>query len=624
MKLENLTDIFNNKIFRIPDYQRGYSWENPQLEDLWRDLEILEKGESHYTGMLSVKFDAEKDIYYVIDGQQRITTLTILIKVIVDKFASDDWLNDKEVSDYIKTFLYKKTGSQGEITKMIFGYVDKPSHIHFKTEILKLDNTDDSTPKDTLYTINLSNAKEFFANKIQGLNEVQSEKLLKKITTNLKFNFYQIEDELNEFVAFETMNNRGKPLSTLELLKNRLIYLSTLLSNHDESEKNKLRESINNAWKTIYEYLGKNPDAVIKDDDFLQNHCFIYFKFDKNINKKYKDFLLKKHFTATRVALKKRHKELLGKDGFTQEYLDKRTITYADIKNYVADIQKSVKHYYFVHNVGDSQCPYTDKEKTIISKINRVGFQSFKPIIVVLCSQEKYETARVDLFKYIEKYIFTRFNIEYSRLGTGSTDFYHLANKFQKNELSVDLTLNLIEKITYDFDKDGLWSSISKKFVDKILNLDEGFYNWKGLRYFLYEYELYLQKQHQGEIKVEWEHINKETIEHIYPQTPDNVGWKNTFNNDNLLNDLGNLLLLSKSINSSVGNKPFEIKKDRFSTNSHSAIAISKLQNWTPEEILKRRKNMLDFMDENWDIEISDEVIKLLDEANNTALKSQK
>lgn len=56
MKLENLSHIFNNKIFRVPDYQRGYSWEEPQLEDLWRDIEILESSKDHYTGMLSVKF----------------------------------------------------------------------------------------------------------------------------------------------------------------------------------------------------------------------------------------------------------------------------------------------------------------------------------------------------------------------------------------------------------------------------------------------------------------------------------------------------------------------------------------------------------------------------------------
>lgn len=618
MTLENLTEIFKNKIFRIPDYQRGYSWQKPQLEDLWQDIEILEEDKAHYTGMLSVKFNAKEKIYYVIDGQQRITTLAILIKVIVDKFSNDDCLNGKEVSKYIENFLYKKTGSRGEILKMIFGYeVDNPSHIHFKTEILGLDNTDDSTPKDTLYTRNLTDAKTFFKEKVQKLDKKQLEKLLKKITENLKFNFYKIESELNEFVAFEVMNNRGKPLSTLELLKNRLIYLSTLLPNNDDEEKNELRCDINNAWKTIYEYLGRNPKNPLNDDLFLQNHCFIYFKFDKNINKKYKEFLLNKHFTAISIMFINRHKELL-EHGFEQQKLDDETITYSDIKKYVADIQTSVKHYYFVHNIKDTQCPYTDKEKEIISKINRIGFQSFKPIVVVLCSRNEYKVSRIELFQYIEKYIFTRFNLEFFRSGTGSTDFYHLANKLQEIKLNiieniVEVSLNLFRKTIYDFDKNDLWIAISKKFIDKVSDLDENFYNWKGLRYFLYEYEIFLQKTHGGELKVEWEHVNAETIEHIYPQTADDESWTNEFENQDLLHDLGNLLLLSKSTNSSLKNKPFEVKKEQFSTDSYSAIAVSKTNNWTPSEILARRQKMLEFMDERWSIEISNEVTKLLE-----------
>lgn len=64
-----------------------------------------------------------------------------------------------------------------------------------------------------------------------------------------------INDEIDVFVTFETMNNRGRPLSSLELLKNRLIYLSTLFK--DNTGKDKLRSNINDAWKTMYEYLGK-------------------------------------------------------------------------------------------------------------------------------------------------------------------------------------------------------------------------------------------------------------------------------------------------------------------------------------------------------------------------------
>ncbi|MDX6038435.1 DUF262 domain-containing protein, partial [Acinetobacter baumannii] len=88
----------------------------------------------------------------------------------------------------------------------------------------------------------------------------------------------------------ETMNNRGKSLTNLELLKNRLIYLSTLY--RDNQGRSKLRKNINDAWKTIYEYLGKNPEKPLPDDEFLKNHWIMYFKYSREKGDDYKKFLL--------------------------------------------------------------------------------------------------------------------------------------------------------------------------------------------------------------------------------------------------------------------------------------------------------------------------------------------
>ena len=73
--MENINSIFNNKLFRIPDYQRGYSWEKSHLEDFWQDLINLQKGRIHYTGMISVEtvkrieFNKWKDDKWLIDGK---------------------------------------------------------------------------------------------------------------------------------------------------------------------------------------------------------------------------------------------------------------------------------------------------------------------------------------------------------------------------------------------------------------------------------------------------------------------------------------------------------------------------------------------------------------------------
>ena len=105
--LKSLDDIFNKRLFRIPDYQRGYSWEKSQLEDFWDDLERLEEGKDHYTGLLTLKKLSDKqkidkilraddkwktekgsnfEVCHVVDGQQRLTTAIILIHCLVNHF----------------------------------------------------------------------------------------------------------------------------------------------------------------------------------------------------------------------------------------------------------------------------------------------------------------------------------------------------------------------------------------------------------------------------------------------------------------------------------------------------------------------------------------------------------
>ena len=143
-------------------------------------------------------------------------------------------------------------------------------------------------------------AKEYFKNRLKSLSKEDKEAIFDKAINRLKFNYYEIDDSLDVYVTFETMNNRGKDLSHLELLKNRLIYLSTLLHEDDET-KGRLRTDINETWKTIYEYLGKNKDNPLDDDDFLFNHWIMYFTYDRSQSDVYAEFLLKKKFTAKNV-----------------------------------------------------------------------------------------------------------------------------------------------------------------------------------------------------------------------------------------------------------------------------------------------------------------------------------
>ena len=165
--------------------------------------------------------------------------------------------------------------------------------------------------------------------------------------------------------------------------------------------------------------------------------------------------------------------------------------------------------------------------------------------------------------------------------------------------------------------------------IEKKFKTGGGFYNWNGLRYFLYEYEMEKVRQ-RGSKKIDWQLFvkgekDKVSIEHIYPQTPDNQCWEESFKGFNqqerayLQGTLGNLLPLSQSINSSLQNDCFQDKKkpklnerqekirQGYADGSHSEIEVSTYDAWNAETIKERSITLLEFMEKRWDIKFENE-----------------
>jgi uncharacterized protein with ParB-like and HNH nuclease domain len=241
--LQNLNSIFNNRVFRIPDYQRGFAWGQPQLEDFWEDLNLIGGQRNHYTGQLTLERVPESSWknwdedtwliegksfapFYVVDGQQRLTTAIILIKCLLEKVPNDGQIAFANKREHRQNFLVQ----EWEVSKAyLLGYEkDNPSYEFLKTQILN-EQPNQFQGIQTTYTANLAAAQVYFRSKLKNVQHPQMEILFRTLTQRFLFNVYELEEELDVFVVFETMNNRGKPLSQLELLKNRLIYLSTLI-----------------------------------------------------------------------------------------------------------------------------------------------------------------------------------------------------------------------------------------------------------------------------------------------------------------------------------------------------------------------------------------------------------
>jgi uncharacterized protein with ParB-like and HNH nuclease domain len=188
-ELQTLEDVFNKKIFRIPDYQRGYAWREKQLIEFWEDLISLDQHRSHYTGVLSIKkvpesiwskWNDEKWLiegrrytpYFIVDGQQRITTVSIFLQCLIDvaeKYAqkndqaqSESYLGSYKLSEIVENYIAIHEPKHQTIKTYKFGYeVDNPSFRFLRHTIFNEPNA--GTIEETFYTLNLENAKNFFA-----------------------------------------------------------------------------------------------------------------------------------------------------------------------------------------------------------------------------------------------------------------------------------------------------------------------------------------------------------------------------------------------------------------------------------------------------------------------------
>jgi uncharacterized protein with ParB-like and HNH nuclease domain len=291
-QLLTLSKIFTERLFRIPDYQRGYAWTDKQLRDFWNDIHQLEPGRNHYTGVLTLESVPESVVrqwdddfwivdsksyqpFFIVDGQQRLTTAIILTQVILERLSLGQKLNYTEKTDIQRKFIFDSK-DDGISRSYIFGYEkDNPSYEFLKTKIF-CERSLAGHLEETIYTHNLAQAKQFLGDLVASLSLEELESLYRKVTKNLLFNIFTITDDVDVCVAFETMNNRGKPLSYLELLKNRLIYLS-LKFDAPDYERNKLQRAKNDCWKAIYHNLGRNKDNPLDDDKFLLTHWIVYY-----------------------------------------------------------------------------------------------------------------------------------------------------------------------------------------------------------------------------------------------------------------------------------------------------------------------------------------------------------
>lgn len=303
--LKTIKELFSgNRFYRVPDYQRGYSW-NKEFVELWKDIirlfHINNKTRKHYAGMLAFdEISSEKDLsnecledttsFYIVDGQQRITSIIIILKTILE-YAKEEKIGNFDYAE-------------------VENILENPSKIHrFGYSIKRHDKAEEyfcrriyeyraDIEHCSQYLANINFAAEYIKRDLEQFNDEHIAEIADIILNRLIFNVYYITEDFDVRVTFETMNNRGKPLTNLELLKNRLMYLSSFFNKKDKNNyEGRLQNKIDTAWKNIYDYLNYE-NSNLSDDLYLKAHWIVYKRLNKKSGNAFIEDILNNEFSV--------------------------------------------------------------------------------------------------------------------------------------------------------------------------------------------------------------------------------------------------------------------------------------------------------------------------------------
>ncbi|WRC96893.1 DUF262 domain-containing HNH endonuclease family protein [Helicobacter pylori] len=583
MKLLDLDGVIEKGVFEIPSYQRGYAWQERQLKDFWNDLEHVSKlgDKFHYMHSLTLRElenDFENSAFEIIDGQQRLATSLILLGLLAKTTQNKD---PKYSFINLEPILSYKYYGLSEAFRAI-------------TE----EEKDLKAFKTSFYAKNLIDAYTFFKEKISDTPVGTLEKMFDALIKKMLFSVVGLNDNrIDPFSSFETINNRGKDLSTLELFKNRLHFVVHKICDGKKLEK--LQNEINDTYTRIYYDLRHFKDDHL--EDFLK-HFVAYYYGEKG---DFKKRLLEMEFNA--------HKRYTDNTNFDDEY--------ERIDDLLFYLSYSSKVWNFLHTLDEKsivlifddnrklEMEITPKMRGLLDKMRRLNALSenaFLPLLLSLltiqlagksANEQPYTTKELEgLLEYLERFGFLIYGV--AGKNTAKNEWIELAfeafRAFRYGEENIVIEkLPTLEKSFFNRQGNSGLELLEESIHSK--KNTEKWYQWgKALNYLLYEYELH----HNPETTLNFD-SSIESIEHILPQKPDqgyNAKEKSWAKNPHVVHALGNLLLIAKNANSSLSNKPFNEKRKEYLKGSYSEKEVAKNASFGVAQIKERSEKLLDFL----------------------------
>jgi hypothetical protein len=540
----------NGLTYRIPRFQRDYSWTEEEWEDLWMDIQgVLDPGgeSAHYMGYLVLQSENDKT-FDVIDGQQRLTTLALITLAVL-----------KNLQRLIEARQDQDRNAQrlDQIRQTYIGYLD-PVTLVSRSKLTLNRNNDDYYQS---YIVPLGHlpvrgfrasehalrkAFEWFDRQVAqhmaaagGDPGVALARFVESMSDKLFFTVITVTDELNAYKVFETLNARGVRLSATDLLKN---YLFSVL--HRDGRHEQELKALENRWEAMVGRLGGESFP-----DFLRAHWNSRFPF---------------------VRQTELFKTIRGK-----------IATRDAVFSLIRDMEQDMDAYLALTQPEASSWPAAQKQHA--AELRMFGVRQPFPLLMA-ARRALGDGVAFETVLHACVVISLRYNVIGGQPTHDQERVYNaVAEKIARGHLATPG--QVVRALSPVYPGDDAFRSA---FAEKSMRTSQA-RNKKVVRHILCRIE---QRLGGAALDAGSDTFN---LEHILPENP-GVGW-DAFTEaevEALSDRLGNLTLLATGANQDIGNAPFATKRPTYAA---SAFAITRKvaadnADWTPERIAARQNWM--------------------------------
>jgi len=536
--------ISNGKIYRVPPFQRDYSWDKENWEDLWQDILTLYSNPdaSHYMGAIVLQSSStpekEKE-FTIIDGQQRLATLSIVAIAVIEKIRQLVDQNEEPESNRERQEILKRTYLSDR----------NPRSLRYSSKLLLNENNNDFYQGNlinlrkplNIRSLSKSNqllwqAFQYFIDQLDEIPEVvqSGEKLTAFLTEIVAqrplFIQINVEDELNAYTVFETLNARGIELSSTDLLKN---YIFSLFQGPDDLQEAQRQ------WRRII-----NTVLMEKFPEFLRYYLSL------------------KQTRVRRERLFKLIREDVRDAPNAFDLLDQ-------LENYST-------LFIALGNPNDEFWRDTPTNQPYIRELNLFRVRQAYPVL--FAAYQKFSAENFTRLLKLVTVISFRYTIVSS---LNPNDLEAVYNKTAilistgevKNPHQVFKNLRSVYVQDEKFQQDFALLSISTKGQKR-----------KLVRYILNKLESDASGKQGDE--------DSFSIEHILPEVPTEE-WRANFTDaqiEEIVYRIGNLTPLEPSFNRDIGQQNYQLKREKYQQSIYTLTQRIMAEEWNPDTLAARQR----------------------------------